>query len=175
MNVCCTTGYKRLFIGSRFVLAMIAFSFFVGAKGRAEVAVESYQSWKNARIEEAQSQLERLQSKQEISLPPKSALKTKEGKATTETNATSSKTDAKLRQAQENLDIARELTVNDYFLLYLRQFREREAFIEAAKKLSPEELADLLMAYQKNVSGDVLSLDVPIPAAQLRSDSSTSK
>lgn len=173
MNVCWTANKKDQPMTSRFVRALVALFLLTGAYGQAAVNIESYQDWKNARIEEAQSQLERLQGKQEKGISGK-----REARAASGANANSSKLDPKIRQAQENLDLARELTVNDYFLLYLRQFREREAFIEAAKKMTPEEVADLLMAYQKSVSGahDALSLDVPVPAAaQLRSDSTASK
>jgi len=173
MNVCRTASKSNQSIKSRFVWALTALFVLATAQGQAAVNIESYQDWKNARIEEAQNQLERLQGKQEKGPSGKKELKSASG-----ANGNLSTLDPKIRRAQENLDLARELTVNDYFLLYLRQFREREAFIEAAKKLTPEEVADLLLAYQKSVSGahDALSLDVPVPAAaQLRSESTASK
>jgi hypothetical protein len=46
------------------------------------------------------------------------------------------------------------LTVNDYFVLYLSQFKQRDAFVDAAKKLTPEEAADLMLAYQKYLASD---------------------
>ena len=57
--------------------------------------------------------------------------------------------DQHLSQAQLNYEIAQELSVNDYFVLYLSQFKERSALTEAARKLSVEETADLMAAYQK--------------------------
>ncbi len=177
MNVCGTAVRTNQLIKGPFILLFLALLVMTGVKGRAEVSVESYQTWKNARIEEAQSQVERLQGALDSSSSKEDAPK-KDGKSGGATLIGSQKNDAKLRQALLNLDIARELTVNDYFLLYLRQFRDRESFIEAAKKLTPEEVADLLLAYQKSLSGahDALALDVPAPAAvHLRSGATTKK
>ena len=63
--------------------------------------------------------------------------------------------DQRVQQARLNVEISQELTVNDYFILYLSQFKNREAFVEAAKKLTPEEAADLMIAYQKHLTQSV--------------------
>jgi hypothetical protein len=62
--------------------------------------------------------------------------------------------------------VAQELAVNDYFVLYLSQFKSRDAFIEAAKKLTPEEAADLMMSYQKHLAGSQ-DQDVIVPSSGL--------
>lgn len=57
--------------------------------------------------------------------------------------------------AQARLQAARELTVQDYFEIYLNSQPNREkAFEEVAKKLSSEEMADLLLAYSKLLSAE---------------------
>ena len=38
-----------------------------------------------------------------------------------------------------------------YFLIYLSQFKSKDLLAEAAKHLTPEELGELLLAYQHNV------------------------
>ena len=55
----------------------------------------------------------------------------------------------RLSQARVNLEIAQELTVNDYFVLYLSRIQNQDIFLEAAKKMSPEEMAELMRAYQR--------------------------
>jgi hypothetical protein len=123
----------------------------------ADAGVVGFQDWKTNRIEEAKANLERLMSQEKPPLPGKSNDK-KTDSTRPETTASrfqapkSVRPDQKVQQAQINLEIAQELTVNDYFVLYLGQLKHREAFIEVAKKLNPEEAADLMMAYQKHLS-----------------------
>ena len=58
----------------------------------------------------------------------------------------------KYQQAQLNLQIVQELTISDYFALYLSQLKDHSMMLDAARKLSPDEIADLLAAYQKAIS-----------------------
>jgi hypothetical protein len=59
----------------------------------------------------------------------------------------------KLSQAELNLGLTRELSANDYFLLYVSpQFKgNTEALAQAAKTLSPRDIADILSAYEKKL------------------------
>jgi len=59
----------------------------------------------------------------------------------------------KLSQAELNLGLVKELSANDYFLLYVApQFKgNSEALTQAAKTLSPRDMADILSAYQKRI------------------------
>lgn len=134
-------------------------------------AIIGYQTWKSMRVDQAKSQLERVESRQKTSSIKSTG---KRGTLSSNPNPPIIQADQRVLQAQVNLDIASELTVNDYFLLYLRQFKEKEAFVEAAKKLSPEEVADLLMAYQKSLSGEH-DMDVLVPAAAQIGRGSNSK
>ncbi len=65
----------------------------------------------------------------------------------------------KLAQAELNLGVAKELSANDYFLLYVSpQFKnDNEALVQAAKALSPKDMADILMAYQKRLQNTDIS------------------
>ena len=125
--------------------------------GVAEAPVLGFQAWKTSRVDEARSNLEKLQAEK-----PSQALSTMTGSRASEKKNQSEqvralalrvpRTDQKVQQAQLALEIAQELTINDYFVLYLSQFKNnREAYVEAAKKLSPEESADLMMSYQKRL------------------------
>jgi hypothetical protein len=129
----------------------------VSSAAFADTGVVGFQDWKNNRIEEAKSNLERLMSQD------KPASSGRPGEKKTEAvrqeapgsrfqAPKSARPDQRVQQAQINLEIAQELSVNDYFVLYLSQLKQRESFIEVAKKLNPEEAADLMMAYQKHLA-----------------------
>lgn len=121
----------------------------VALRANAETSVVGFQSWKSARVDEARNALEKLQD----------AVSAKDKKLKNKP------VDPKVQQAQVGVAIAQELTVNDYFLLYLRQFKHKEALVEAAKKLSPDEIADLLIAYQKHLAAGSQEVEMVIPTS----------
>jgi len=141
------------------VIACFAFS------ARAEVV--GFQAWKANRVEEARAGLEKLQNDKTV--PPLATVPKQSQGAKSESrlqvSQKSVRSDFKIQQAQTNLELARELTVNDYFVLYLSQFKSRDAFVEAAKKLSSEETADLMMSYQKHLSSGGGAYDDIMPSA----------
>lgn len=52
-----------------------------------------------------------------------------------------------LQQLKWNSEVARDLTVTDYFSLYLSQQPQTDRFQQAATKLSVQEVAELMEAY----------------------------
>lgn len=122
---------------------------------KADLSVMGFQTWKASRIDDARSAVDRLsdQDRESATPTPKAARRGKqEIGSRLQIASKNGRPDQRLQQAQINLEMAQELTVNDYFVLYLSQFKQKEAFVEAAKKLSPEEAADLMMSYQKRLS-----------------------
>ncbi len=115
--------------------------------------ISGFQGWKSARVEEARKNLDKLQA--DLQAPMK-APPSKFGRG-----------DQKLQQAQFNVEIAQELTISDYFTLYVSQLKDRSSFLDAAKKLTAEETADLMMAYQKQLSAgsQVSESSLPLLAA----------
>jgi hypothetical protein len=107
-----------------------------------ELGVMGFQSWRASRIEEARFNLDRMSSKV---LADK--IDGSKGQKTT-------RPDHRLDQARLNVEIAQELTIHDYFQLYLNQFKGKDALLEAAKKLSPEDVAELLSLYKKSLGAD---------------------
>ncbi|RYZ76333.1 MAG: hypothetical protein EOP05_05345 [Proteobacteria bacterium] len=131
----------------RLLPTLLLLTLLVGASAQAEISsvgVMGFQAWKAARVEDAKADLEKLQADGAQAKP--------EVKAKAPQKV--SRGDQKLQQAQLNLEIVQELTVNDYFVLYLNQFKDRSAFLEAARKLNSDEAADLMMAYQKHLTKD---------------------
>lgn len=146
------------------VLVAISLFLFLGTTARAEInmglGVMGFQAWKASRIEEAKAQIDRITGEMGADraqgdrapgekLP---VVKGADGKALAKDRLQKApRIDQRLQQAQLNLEIAQELSVNDYFVLYLSRFKERAAFQEAARKLSVDEAADLMIAYQKSL------------------------
>ena len=138
----------------RFALLTVLLLVFVTGSVHAEInssGVLGYSGWKTARVEEARQQLDKLQA--DLQAPP----------AAKATGPRFARGDQKLQQAQFNVEIAQELTISDYFNLYVTQLRDRSSFVDAAKKLSAEETADLMLAYQKLLSAGPQGSDVSLP------------
>ncbi len=146
-----------------------------------EVPVLSYQQWKSARAEEARAVLDRLQAESQLDKsdqverapglrpsgeqqngtevgdgslvrPGSTAKSSRESGLRRQKSA---RVDQRIQQARLNVEIAAELSVNDYFVLYLSQQLGPEAIREATKKLTPDEVADLLQAYKKHLFSSV--------------------
>lgn len=125
------------------VFVILILAFFVTPAARAEInssGVLGFQPWKVSRIEEARATLEKIQADAQIDKPQ--AARPLEAK----------KNYQRFQQAQLNLQIVQELTVSDYFTLYLSQLKDRSMMLDAARKLSADEIADLMLAYQKALS-----------------------
>lgn len=70
-----------------------------------------------------------------------------------------------------NVDVALQLTVQDYFSMYLKNLSPDE-FKEAVKKLVPDESAELLMAYRNSLEKDK---KVPLKFSKSPKDNATQK
>lgn len=138
------------------IVALLAAEFAIGLPAVAKAGdanVMGFQSWKASRIEEAKQLVERLGNGDHDGDESSRKRSTKNAaNSRHQALAKGARTDQKLQQAHINLEIAQEFTVNDYFVLYLSQFKQKESFVEAARKLSHEEAAELMMSYQKRLS-----------------------
>jgi hypothetical protein len=121
----------------------------------------TFQAWKSLRVDEARLVLERLTYENQLDKMPTIERSPVEKPAATRVadiparassptrSVKSARADSRTEQAQMNLEIAQDLTVNDYLVIYLSQFKSREAILDVARRLAPEDIADLLMSYQK--------------------------
>ncbi len=100
----------------------------------ARADVISFQDWKKLKINEAQIQ----------------SLPTETSRAAAANIAKANKSQ-KLEASKLALQIAQELTIEDYFALYLSQFKDRADFVEAAKKLNATEMGDLLLILKSSL------------------------
>ncbi len=112
----------------------------LGSSAYAEInpsGVLGFTAWRQSRIDEAKGALEKIQTEAQVDKPQ--AARPQEAKRKFQ----------QYQQALLNIQIVQELTISDYFTLYLSQLKDRSMMIDAAKKLSAEEIADLMTAYQR--------------------------
>lgn len=118
-----------------------------------EFKIKPFKEWKNEMIDTAQSRLNTSKSQLDIyqaSLPTRTSAQAK----------TEAGLDPQLERLQDQiqadesyLSFTKDLTVSDYFVGYLvKQKNPQAAFKEAALKLTPEEVAELLNAYATHIS-----------------------
>jgi len=150
--------------------------------------VLSFRAWKLSRVEQAQSALDRaaleaLKEQSRRTRVDRQRAQLQSLKADQEPVSVSrplpkgtptrvqrrGAAESPLAQAQLNLALANELTLNDYFVLYLSQLRDPGLILTAAKKMAPEEVAELMIAYKRQLDGGRIGLmqGPPEPAPAL--------
>lgn len=106
----------------------------LGAKVYAQDGVIYFKDWKNAEILKAQTEVFKLESIEKNN-PLRFGPEEKE----------------QLKTAKNNLQIAQELNAQDYFVLYLSpNFQNNaQAFTLAVQNMDPQDVAQILLAYNK--------------------------
>ncbi len=134
--------------------------------------VLTYQAWKSLRMDEARLVLERMTYENQLEKMPQierspvgSPPKAASGKPVK--TARADRADARIEQARMNLEIAQDLTLNDYLVIYLSQFKSRDALVDVARRMAPEEVADLLISHQKLSSGGQVAEHSMAPSPRL--------
>jgi hypothetical protein len=147
-------------------LALVMVTLLSGLAVQAEVL--SFEEWKGQRLDAAKAAYDKVFS--EIS-SSSTAFPSPAGSAKASSprvqgtgarvNPTSNRTqpsprgarlDLQLQSAQQAIELAQELSVSDYLVLYLARLKDRGALVDAAKRLSPEQTADLLEAMQRTLA-----------------------
>lgn len=157
--------------------------------------VLTFQAWKALRVEEARLVLERMMMETQIqqmqqtqnaaerspgerqavirqAAPPALRQATvrgsRNGRVDQRVDAkTDARADGKVEQARINLEIAQELAITDYLQIYLSQFRTPDALRDVARRMNPEEVAELLVAYQQKAVGLGSVADSSLAASRL--------
>lgn len=100
--------------------------------------VKSYREWKAQRVHAATSEINSLKAQM-------TSAQMMGHKAQVEN------LQKELSQQQWNLDVAKELSVTDYFVIYLSQVPETDRFKQAAAKMSLNEIEEMMKAYSEAV------------------------
>jgi hypothetical protein len=125
---------------SVFLILLSLFLSSAFAKAQTESAVLSFKEWKGQKIQLAQIEYKSLEEsyldkKKETPQDPK--LKSLY---------------SELRSAKESLGELGELTVTDYFIAYLSQFKDKKAVFQTAlSKLASDEISELMTAYANSL------------------------
>lgn len=140
-------------------------------------AILTFQAWKNLRIEEARLVLERMTYENQLEKMPVIERSPGEKEAVVRTVAPArapqrggraeSRIESRTEQARLNLEIAQDLTMNEYLAIYLSQFKTREAMLDIARRMPPEDVAELLMVNQKMASGGQVAEHSLIPSPRV--------
>nr|BFD57997.1 hypothetical protein CKG001_01040 [Bdellovibrio sp. CKG001]BFD61424.1 hypothetical protein BdHM001_01050 [Bdellovibrio sp. HM001]BFD65156.1 hypothetical protein HAGR004_01780 [Bdellovibrio sp. HAGR004] len=160
-------------------LPLIAFWGFTAFTMKAGAEVKSYREWKTERVQAAQSKVMTLKAQIDLKKSVGRSLANgtdpnmahKAGLEAVSTQDMSvEKLERELREEIYDLEVAKDLSVTDYFVGYLTKIQDKKtAFNEVAGKLSPEEVAELMTAYANSVFG-AQSADLPVSANNLSKD-----
>lgn len=119
-------------------------------------AIKSFREWKSEKIQLAMQQAVNMRNL---------ILRTKS------TSGASKNTEAlekQLIQLNWNLEVSKDLSVTDYFVLYLSQQPQKDRFKTAAEKLTTAEIADLMQTYAQSLTSN------PNPATETASSTNLS-
>lgn len=121
----------------------------VAAKA-ASSDLRSFREWKAEKVKAASEQVDRVHAQ----IQARKGLNNRD-------------LEQQLSQEEWNLDVARDLSVTDYLVLYLAQKGGTAQLTEAARKLSPEETAQILEAYLRSVGSPSSTVSNLPPEASL--------
>lgn len=133
---------------------------------------KSYREWKSEMVGTAQLKVTYLKtqietkklSRRAAGMDPNLARTKNTLEAVASQDISVDKMEKQLREEQYDLEVAKDLSVTDYFAGYLTKVPDKKAaFKEVAGKLSPEEVAELMNAYANSVFGAAAS-DLPASA-----------
>ncbi len=133
---------------------LLGFLFLISAVAFADDHVMNFKEWQENRIREAQGSLVRIQIERADSIA--------------KDNHKVSSSD--VQQVKINVEIAKELTANDYFVLYIvpKLETDKSALLKAVQGMSSTEIADILRAYEGNLEEKKKSIAEPVKTASDR-------
>lgn len=158
-------------------LPLIAFWSMTAFTTTAGAEVKSYREWKTERVHTAQVRISSVKAQIDNRKAVRLAVAAQgvdpnlAHKGTIEAASSSDymveKLERQLRDEQYSLELAKDLSVTDYFVGYLTKVQNKKsAFNEVAGKLSAEEVAELMNAYANSVFG-AHAADLPASAANI--------
>lgn len=135
----------------------------------AQNKIKSYREWKTDKVQEVETRVLGLKSR--LSQRKGDPNLARAAGATEGKDLESQRLEIQIRNEQMSLEMAKELTVSDYFAGYLTRVSDKSsAFKEVAGKLSAEEVAELMTAYADSVFG-TQSGSLPASAQNIAPDS----
>ncbi|MGZ5279086.1 MAG: hypothetical protein ACXWC9_04040 [Pseudobdellovibrionaceae bacterium] len=116
--------------------------------------IKGYQEWKNEKLQ--------------VAIAQSTILRSQILKAQSEGNRKLiDALDKQQLQLNWNIDVAKDLSVTDYFVLYLSQQNNPDRFQQAAQKMSTREVAELIEAYANTLGTSPTEMFVQPAASQV--------
>ncbi|MBL7544986.1 MAG: hypothetical protein JNL11_14310 [Bdellovibrionaceae bacterium] len=129
------------------------------AAGANQYTVRSYKEWKNEKVQMAIKRVTITRAQIEYRRLNKQFLQKAEHSGAKDIEL--ERLEATLKNDLYSLEVAQELSVTDYFAIYLtKQENKTEAYKEAAEKMTADEVSQLIKAY-----ADSMFVPNGIPAA----------
>lgn len=116
--------------------------------------VKSFREWKSERVQDALAKVTIAKTKIQVVKAKDPNLDRNKMSLEAISGANSENLETQLQQDQSTLEMAKDLSVTDYFAGYLTKLQDKKAaFSEVAGKLTAEEVAELMAAYANSVFG----------------------
>jgi hypothetical protein len=132
--------------------------------------IKSYREWKSEKVQEAISRVIVTKTQIQVAKNKDPNLARRKGGLEAKPGIDLGGLEEQLRQDQSTLDMAKDLSVTDYFVGYLTKLQDKKAaFNEVAGKLTAEEVAELMSAYANSVFG-THTPELPPSATNLSTD-----
>lgn len=145
--------YKQLPIWAFWIL--LAFSLNShGATSNEPVKTKSFREWKSEKVQEALSRVTITRTQIQLAKTKDPNLARRKAGLEASSGVDTESLESQLQQDQSILEMAKDLSVTDYFVGYLTKLQDKKAaFNEVAGKLTAEEVAELMNAYANSVFG----------------------
>lgn len=113
--------------------------------------IKSYKEWKNEKVQDAIKRITITKAQIEYKKLNKQVFQKTE--ATLGKDINIERLESQLKNDLFSLEVAQQLSVQDYFAIYLTKLDNRnEAFKEAAQKMNSEEIAELINAFADSLT-----------------------
>jgi hypothetical protein len=115
---------------------------------------KSFREWKSEQVHDALSRVTATKTKIQLAKSKDPNLARRKSGLEATSGANSENLETQLQQDQSILEMAKDLSVTDYFVGYLVKIQNKKAaYNEVAGKLTSEEVAELMTAYANSVFG----------------------
>lgn len=142
----------------------------LGAPAVETHKTKSFREWKSEKVQDALGKVTVTKTKIQIAKTKDPNLTRRKAALEASSGANAETLEEQLEQDQATLDMAKDLSVTDYFVGYLTKLQDKKAaFNEVAGKLTAEEVAELMAAYANSVFG-THSSDLAPSASVLSAD-----
>lgn len=126
----------------------------LGAPAVETHKTKSFREWKSEKVQDALGKVTVTKTKIQIAKTKDPNLNRRKTTLEAASGANSETLEEQLEQDQATLEMAKDLSVTDYFVGYLTKLQDKKAaFNEVAGKLTAEEVAELMAAYANSVFG----------------------